>query len=131
MGMKLEIFIKEIDGDSYLCLKLADLSKLRAKRFTPPTIEEVRAYCKERGNKVNAQQYMNHYESNGWLVGKNKMKSWQAAVRTWELSDIDKKPEGFQRTSENAPAGYGVFSKDVTPMPASLKKRVLNIGEEP
>ena len=53
-------------------------------RFTPPTIEEVKAYCIERGNRVNPEQFVDFYSAKGWLVGKNKMKDWKAAVRTWE-----------------------------------------------
>ena len=56
-------------------------------RFTPPTIEEVTAYCKERGNRVDAQQFIDFYTANGWMVGKNKMKDWKACVRTWERRD--------------------------------------------
>lgn len=58
--------------------------KSKAKRFTPPTLEDVIAYCNERGNSVDAQHFIDHYTSNGWLVGKNKMKDWKAAIRTWE-----------------------------------------------
>ncbi len=55
-----------------------------ASRFTPPTVEEVRAYCSERKNFVDAERFVDYYSSNGWMVGKNKMKDWKAAVRTWE-----------------------------------------------
>jgi len=58
--------------------------KSKAKRFTPPTLEEVTAYCIERNNSVDPQHFIDYYTSNGWLVGKNKMKDWKAAVRTWE-----------------------------------------------
>ena len=61
--------------------------KSKAKRFTPPTLEEVTAYCIERGNNVDAQHFIDYYTSNGWLVGKNKMKDWKAAVRTWERNN--------------------------------------------
>lgn len=53
-----------------------------------PTVEEVKAYCVERQNNVNPQKWYDHYSSNGWKVGKNPMKDWKAAVRTWENSDI-------------------------------------------
>ena len=53
-------------------------------RFTPPTVDEVRAYCKERHNTVNPERFVAWYEANGWKVGKNPMKNWKAAVRTWE-----------------------------------------------
>lgn len=56
--------------------------------FVKPSLESVTAYCKERGNAVNAQRFIDHYESNGWKVGKNPMKDWKAAIRTWEQSDF-------------------------------------------
>lgn len=56
-------------------------------RFTPPTVEEVSSYCKERGNKVNAQRFVDFYASKGWKVGQNTMKDWRACVRTWEQRD--------------------------------------------
>ena len=58
--------------------------KSRDNRFAPPSIEEVRAYCFERGNNVSPEQFINFYQSKGWMVGKSKMKDWKAAVRTWE-----------------------------------------------
>ena len=56
-------------------------------RITPPTVEEVEAYCFERNNKVDAERFVDFYSSNGWKVGKNPMKDWKAAVRTWEKRD--------------------------------------------
>lgn len=56
----------------------------RAARFTPPTIEEVKAYCRERENNVDAERFIDFYASKGWKIGKNAMKDWRAAVRTWE-----------------------------------------------
>lgn len=54
------------------------------KRFTKPTLEEVRAYCVERNNGIEAESFINFYESKGWKIGKTPMKDWRAAVRTWE-----------------------------------------------
>lgn len=72
-------------------------------RFTPPTVEEVQAYCRERKNSVDAQKFVDHYSANGWLVGRNKMRDWRAAVRTWERSSFDvgraEKPPDYQRRS--------------------------------
>ena len=62
----------------------------KRKRFEKPTLSEIKAYCIERGNKVDAQHFFDYYESNGWRVGKNSMKNWQAAVRTWERSEYRK-----------------------------------------
>ena len=57
-------------------------------RFIPPTVEMVRAYCDERKNTIDPEQFIDYYESNGWLVGnKGKMKNWQASVRTWERNN--------------------------------------------
>lgn len=55
-----------------------------ARCFAPPSLDDVRAYCQERNNNVDAEAWFAHYESNGWKVGKNPMKDWKAAVRTWE-----------------------------------------------
>lgn len=52
--------------------------------FIPPSVDDVRAYCQERNNTVDAQRFVDYYGSNGWIVGRTKMKDWQAAVRTWE-----------------------------------------------
>jgi uncharacterized protein YdaU (DUF1376 family) len=52
--------------------------------FQKPTIEEVSDYCRERGNKVDPQQWLDHYIANGWKVGRNPMKDWKATVRNWE-----------------------------------------------
>lgn len=52
----------------------------------PPTLEAVREYCKERRNSVDPEKFYDFYASKGWMVGKNKMKDWKAAVRTWEHS---------------------------------------------
>lgn len=68
--------------------KEIDIEKNK-KRFTPPTIDEVMEYCRERNNNVDAQRFVDYYTSNGWKVGKNPMKDWKAAVRTWER---DSKP---------------------------------------
>lgn len=54
------------------------------KKFIPPTIEEVSAYCKERRNAVNPQRFIDFYSSKNWMIGKNKMTDWEASVRTWE-----------------------------------------------
>lgn len=52
--------------------------------FVPPSVEEISSYCLERKNQVNAERFRDFYACKGWMVGKNKMKDWKAAVRTWE-----------------------------------------------
>ncbi|MDU3603027.1 MAG: phage replisome organizer N-terminal domain-containing protein [Veillonella sp.] len=62
----------------------------KRKRFVKPTLSEIEQYCIERNNNVNAEQFYDYYESNGWKVGKNAMKDWKACVRTWERNGYDK-----------------------------------------
>lgn len=64
-------------------------------RFAPPTIDEVKAYCQERRNSVDPQRFVDFYASKGWMVGKSKMKDWQACVRTWEKDDAGKKSKVY------------------------------------
>lgn len=60
------------------------------KRFVPPTLEVVEDYINEKGYNVNGQKFMDYYTSNGWKVGKNPMKDWKAAVRSWAHNDYNK-----------------------------------------
>lgn len=57
---------------------------LSSKRFVKPTLEEVKEYCLSRKNNIDAQQFIDFYESKGWKVGNQSMKDWKACVRTWE-----------------------------------------------
>lgn len=67
----------------------------KSRKFVKPTVEQVRAYCQERQNGVNPEKFVDYYDSNGWKVGKNPMKDWKAAVRTWEKNGYSNasKPE--------------------------------------
>lgn len=76
---------KDIDIDIDIELN-NNSNKSKRSRFVPPTLEEVQAYCFERNNFVDAERFIDYYTSNGWMVGKNKMKDWKASVRTWEKS---------------------------------------------
>lgn len=80
------------------------LSKESTKKgFTPPTVEEVRAYCLERGNHINAERFVASYQQKGWVVGKAKtpMSDWKAAVRLWETSEYDDpKPKSSYSNSD-------------------------------
>ena len=75
----------------------------RQKKLVPPTVEEVASYCLERKNKVDAAYFVDHYTSNGWKVGKQNMKDWKAAVRTWEKNGYNQ-PSKKQDAVE--PNGY-------------------------
>lgn len=80
---------KEIDKE-----KEIESVNQKRKRFMPPTLEEVKAYCAERKNNVDAARFIDYYTANGWLIGKNKMKDWRAAVRTWERNNFNTKTYG-------------------------------------
>lgn len=86
------------------------------KRFMKPTVEDIRNYCTERGNAVDAQRFYDFYEAKGWLIGKNPMKDWKAAVRTWEQRN--------DRT-EYAPRG-----QTTSPPPESVYEQNRRIKEE-
>lgn len=62
------------------------------KKFTIPTPEEVQAYCNERNNGISGQQFCDFYSAKGWKIGKEPMKDWKAAVRTWEIRRKDQSP---------------------------------------
>jgi predicted phage replisome organizer len=91
------------------------------RKFIPPTLEEVQAYCKERNNRVDAQRWYDFYLSKGWMVGKNKMKDWKACVRTWEKSDINKDKPQHKKN------GFDNFKKR-TYDTVSLKEKLLKKG---
>ena len=76
---------KEIDKEKDIEIEKEDIKP--QKRFTKPTLDEVQAYCQERNKGVDAQKWYDYYSSNGWKVGRNPMKDWRAAIRTWERGD--------------------------------------------
>ena len=81
--------IKNNSNKKYMCVQpevdttTKSTPKEKRARFIPPTEEEVNQYCLEKGYMLDAQRFVDFYECKGWMVGKNKMKNWKAAVRTW------------------------------------------------
>lgn len=71
------------------------------KRFRRPSVDEVRAYCQERKNAIDPQGFVDFYESKGWMVGKNPMRDWKAAVRTWERTEHERKPKAQQKQDDD------------------------------
>lgn len=84
-------------------LSTADKPQGGRKRFVKPTVEEVAAYCRERQNTVDAEEFVAFYESNGWKVGKNPMVSWKQSVITWECR---------RKNEQNAKAGTPIYDPD-------------------
>ena len=95
----------------------------REARFTPPSVEEVAAYCQERGNGVDAARFVDFYSSKGWMIGKSRMKDWKAAVRNWERSSDAKVTPGKK-------PGYNVqhHDGDLSDLQKAAIQRML--GEE-
>lgn len=73
-------------NDNVNDIKENTLKSVKEKRFAPPTSEDVKEYCREKGLSVDADRFVDFYESKNWYVGKNKMKDWKAAVRNWARS---------------------------------------------
>lgn len=69
------------------------------KAFKKPTVEEIKAFCDERKNKVDAEAFFNFYESKGWKVGKAPMKDWKACVLTWEKNSKKSAPDSVLHNS--------------------------------
>lgn len=72
--------------------------KSRGKKFTPPSLQEVAAYCFERNNSIDPQRFIDYYESNGWMIGKSKMKDWKAAIRNWERRSLTNQKPAVKQT---------------------------------
>lgn len=94
---------EEIDIDK-------DINKERAKpkRFVPPSLSEVEAYCKSRNNGINPQSFIDFYESKGWMVGSNKMKDFKAAIRNWENRRKDERNGSSNQVPEETGEHYGL-----------------------
>lgn len=94
------IYNKKKDNNNKLLLSK---EKNENVNFKPPTIDEVKQYCEDRNNNIDAEYFIDYYQSIGWRVGKNKMKDWKACVRTWErnnkLNNKDKTMEENQDRS--------------------------------
>ncbi len=104
----------------------------KRKRFVPPSLEEVKAYCVERKNNVDAQRFIDYYKSNGWCVGKNKMKDWKAAVRNWERNGYSankpKSENGSFDADDFISAAVAKGTKAVKPR-AALERDVISRWE--
>ena len=98
------------------------------RAFKPPSLEEIKAYCLERKNNVDPETFYDFYESKGWMVGKNKMKDWQSAVRNWERREAGR-PQTTSKTPE--PPKYKEFTpepdREVVQMPEEIRKAISEL----
>jgi len=76
------------------------IRKDKNKENVPPTREELRKYIEEKKLLVNPDKFLNHYESKGWMIGKSKMKSWQAAARGWHIRESEGKADNRKRMED-------------------------------
>lgn len=91
-------------------IRLEEIKKEKKSpsRFTPPTLKEVISYCRERQNTVQANKFLNHYEANGWMRGKSKIKDWKACVRTWEEKENNDQPQSPTPSARRTMAKAGI-----------------------
>lgn len=83
--------------------------EVKRVRFTPPTATEVKQYASEKGYRIDADGFVDFYQMKDWMVGKNKMKDWKAAVRNWARRDQERKPAMKLKT---APSEQHYYDKD-------------------
>lgn len=96
-----------------------DDSNKRKAKFVKPTIEEIRCFCEERNNGIDADEFFNFYESKGWVIGKSPMKDWKACIRTWERNKF----------KSQRPTGRKVSVLENNMMVAEeLKRMAMNMG---
>lgn len=86
MGGVSEIDTNKKEGEN---INIDSLYKRDSSHFRKPSLDDIRAYCISRGNNVDPEQFLNFYESKGWMVGKTPMRDWRAAIRTWEKREND------------------------------------------
>lgn len=92
-GLRTKDYIPPISPSGDISPQRGEPTAEKRKRFVAPSVDEVRAYCKERGNRVDPQRFVDFYMANGWTQGRGKpIKDWRAAVRTWEARDKQATP---------------------------------------
>ena len=103
----------ETDTDTDSEYMAAAAPQPKRTRFTPPSVEEVAEYCRERGNKVDPQQFVDFYASKGWKVGNSPMKDWKAAIRsTWERQERQQSRAAPAKQSANTGC-YSSIENDI------------------
>ncbi|MCD8383976.1 MAG: helix-turn-helix domain-containing protein [Clostridiales bacterium] len=73
--------------------ELKNTKRERAKPASPPTVEEVRAYCREQGYAIDPEGFVDYYQARGWMLGNTRMRDWRAALRSWARRERVKPPE--------------------------------------
>lgn len=102
-------------------------SKYNTVAHRPPTVDEVAAYCREKGYSIDAEHFVSYYESNGWRVGKNPMKDWRAACRTWARNEYSK-PAPNKTVAQTSYEQRGYQERQEGELPAWLKEEIEMMG---
>lgn len=92
--------------------KKKDTKVSKEKSFQPPTVENVREYCQAGGYRVDAEYFVDFYTAKGWMVGKNKMKDWKAAVRNWTRNNREE-VQACKKTSAADRYNRGIMKTEV------------------
>ena len=92
---------KDIDKEKEEDISLPAEAPTKTKRFSPPSVEDVAAYCQERKNGIDADAFVDYYSARNWTMGKTKMKDWKAAVRTWERNRKGGGSNAYGRPEDN------------------------------
>lgn len=97
-------------------------TNLKSLSFSIPTLEEIKAYISEKKYNVNPEKWLAHYEANGWMVGKNKMKDWRAAIRTWTHSEFNNNHSSLNiGAPRSEPEDIDPWEKWMAKIPAALE----------
>ena len=86
-------------------------NKKREGTFVPPTRDQIESFCQEKGIQIDIDRFMDYYESNGWMVGRNKMKNWQATVRNWGRRDGNGFANNGNQGAKPQPVDYSYLFK--------------------
>lgn len=128
---KIKEYIEEKDIPNGISKKKDE----NAQRFVPPTIEEVKSYVEEKGYlSVDAERFVNFYESKGWYVGKNKMKNWKSAVANWQKTEQNQKTNGnannnpYEANREQADKHKLSLAERIQELDARERQRGVVIG---
>ena len=99
----------------------SSINKVSKSIFIIPKVDEVSSYCSERKNGINPQVWMDHYTSNGWKVGKNPMRDWKAAIRTWESRGGNGNGNGYSGGESKTPGKTGGARSDGAAYPVDVE----------
>ncbi|MBP92901.1 MAG: helix-turn-helix domain-containing protein [Flavobacteriaceae bacterium] len=97
---------QKLTDNSNININNTNLTDSNSVRFKKPILDEIKIYCLERNNNINFETFYDFYESKNWMIGKNKMKDWKAAIRNWErrekttISKIDSQLNEYQKGKE-------------------------------